>query len=163
MVRDNGGDARVRGDELLPEAVAVLALADGRAALVSGVALGNLFGGEAEVVETGLCGDLDALAAGGLEERNDLRGGQVDNVKLQVRGGVSQGQDLLDGAGLEGRRARVEEGLVGGGLAVGGVDVGSTLVRDHFGVEHEGRGGVLEGLHGESDVLGVDGGELIDL
>lgn len=40
-------------------------------------------------------------------------------MKMKVGGGVGKGDDLLDGVGLEGGWARLEEGAVGGELTLG--------------------------------------------
>ncbi|KAJ6441077.1 LOW QUALITY PROTEIN: hypothetical protein O9K51_06871 [Purpureocillium lavendulum] len=170
VVRDDGADTRVGGDELLPQAVAVAALADRRAALVARVAAGNLLGRQPEVVEARLGRDVDAARARRPQQRDALRRRQVHDVQRQRRRQVRQRQDLLDGRRLVRGRPRVEERLVRRlvlglplGVAVGAVAVAVGLGGHHLGVEHERRGAVLERVHGEGHVLGRHGGELVDL
>lgn len=73
---------------------------------MAGVAFLDAFGGEGEVVEAGLGGDLDAVGTGFAEHGDGFDGGEMDNVELQFGGEVREGEDLGYGAGLELRRAR---------------------------------------------------------
>lgn len=141
--------------EFVPQGVLVVLGADGRAALVAGVAVADLLGGQGEIVVAGLCGDVYALGAGLAQERDDLHGGEVDNVQREVGGQVGQGEDLLYSSGLIVRRARGQER----GVRLRGTlrhDVRGfrrVLVGDHLGVEHE-RGGLIGQLqHGLLDIL----------
>ena len=172
VVRNDGADAAVfAGSELIPELVLVGLLADGRAALVAGITILDVVRGETEVVEARLSCDVDAAGAGVTQDRDSLGGRQVDDVQVQLRGEVGHGENLLNGIGLKCGRARLEEGRVAGELTLGGqgwFGAGDTVAdrvgdgREHLGVEHEGRRGVLEGGHGESNVGCGDGRELVD-
>jgi len=81
VVGDDGVDRAV--EQALPEQVPVGRLADRRAALVRGGAVGHLLGGEDQVVRAGLGGDPHAVAAGagehgqrvGRRHVQDVRGG----------------------------------------------------------------------------------------
>lgn len=88
-------------------------------------------------------------------------------MQVEVRRDVCEGEDLVDGVGLECRGPRGEVGLVVGAWARDGdaaVGAGEGHVRGHhFGVEHDSCGGVGDGEEGLFDVGGVDGGELVDL
>lgn len=74
--------------KFVPEAVLVGLRADGRAALVPGVAFLDAFGGECEVVETCFGAYFDAFDAGGAEYGDGLDGGEMHDVELQVGGEV---------------------------------------------------------------------------
>jgi hypothetical protein len=91
---------------------------------------------------------------------------------VELRSNVRLAENLLDGVCFESRRSRLEEGLVGAELTSRGkgrfwgldcIADGLGDGRDHLGVEHKGGLAVLEGFHGESDILGRYGGELINL
>ena len=83
VVGHDGADAGVfAGEELVPELILVGLLADGRAALVAGVAVFDEVGGQAEVVEAGLGGDVDAVGAGFAEHGDGGGGGEVDDVQV---------------------------------------------------------------------------------
>ncbi|KAI6756218.1 hypothetical protein HG530_011954 [Fusarium avenaceum] len=159
-------------DELFPKTITVLALPNRWAALVSSIALLDLFGSQTEVVEAGLGCDVDTRLASGLEERNALRSRKMNDVKVQRRSNVRLADNLLDGVCFESRRSRFEEGLVSveftsrGERGFRGLHVvahGLSDGRNHLGVEHESSRGVLEFFHGQGDILGRDGGELINL
>lgn len=79
---------------------------------------------------------------------------------------MCEGEDLVDGVGLECGGPRGEVGLVVGARARDGDAVGAGeghVGGHHFGVKHDGCGGVGEGEEGLFDVGGVDGGEFVDL
>jgi hypothetical protein len=116
VIRHDSLDAGVLGDEFFPEAIAVLALSDRWAALVSSVTLLDLLSGQAEVVEASLGCDVDSRLASGLEKRNALGSGEVDDVEVKVRSNVRLAENLLDGVCFESRRSRLKEGLVGAEL-----------------------------------------------
>jgi hypothetical protein len=171
VIRHNSPDAWVLGDELLPKTIAVLALSDRWAAFVSSVTLLNLLGSQAEVVEAGLGSDVDSGLASGLEERDALGSGEVNDVEVELRSNVRLAENLLDSVSFESRRSRLEECLVGVELAGGSercfwsldrVADGLGDGRDHLGVEHESGLAVFESFHGQGDILGRNGGELIN-
>jgi hypothetical protein len=96
----------------------------------------------------------------------------MNDVKVQRGGDVRLAENLLDGVCFESRRPRFEESLVSveftsrgergfRGLHVVAYGLGDG--RNHLGVEHEGGRAVLEFFHGQGDILGRDGGELINL
>ena len=122
--------------ESLPQGLAVVVLAQRRAALVLGGAVGDELGGEGEVVRTGLDGDLDALLLGGADGGQGLGGGQVEDVHPGA--GLSRGgEDLLDGGVLSRARPGGQEGgvLVGDVLGRLSQDAGVLGVDDEDGVE----------------------------
>lgn len=104
VIRDDGLEDSIVSvlEELLPQLILVGLRADGWAAFMAGVALGDLFRGEGQVVRTCLSGDVDALGAGLTEEGNRFHGGEMDNVQREVGGQVREREDLLDGVGFEG-------------------------------------------------------------
>jgi hypothetical protein len=172
VIRHNSPDARILSNKLLPKTIAVLALSDRWAALVSSVALLDLLGGQTEVVEASLSCNVDSGLASGLEERDALGSGKVNDVKVEVGSNMRLAENLLDGVCFESRRSRLEECLVGVELTGGsegcfrGLDCvadGLRDGRDHLGVEHESGLAVLEGFHGQGNILRRDGGELVNL
>ena len=109
MVGDDEVDGAVA--EGLPEGFAVGAAADGRRALEEGGAVGDVFGGEVEVVGAGFDGDGKAFGAGGVEHGEGVRGGEVDDVEAEAVLAAEVGSSA-DG---------VELGFVGARGEVGGV------------------------------------------
>jgi len=107
-----------------------------------------------------------------LIKRNTLGRREMNDVEMKRRGDMCLTQDLLDGIRLKRRRPRLEEGLVCVECSswrqrcfrgLDRVADGFCDGRDHLGVEHERRWCVLEGLHGEGDVLGGDGRKFVNL
>ena len=122
--------------QALPQGPAVVLLAQRRAALVLGGAVGDELGGEGEVVRAGLDGDPDAVALGGADGGQGLGGGQVEDVDPGA--GLACGdEDLLDGGVLRGAGPGGQEGGVPVGDALGrlGQDAGVLGVDDEHGVE----------------------------
>lgn len=99
VVRDDCLDDSVLGVALQfgPQGILVRLGADGRAALVAGVAVADLLGGQGQVMVAGLRGDVDAFGTGLTQQGDYLHGGKVDNVQVKVGGQMGQGQDLRYG------------------------------------------------------------------
>ncbi len=68
------------GAQAFPEPLAVLPLPDRRCALVTGVAVRNLLGGECQVMGTGLDGESQPKVAGTGDHRQGVGRRQVDDV-----------------------------------------------------------------------------------
>jgi len=88
VVRDDGLDDAAGAilPQLRPQAVLVRLRTDGRAALVAGVAGAHPLRRQREVVEAGLSGDPDAVAARLAQQRDRLHRAQVHDVQRQLRG-----------------------------------------------------------------------------
>ena len=90
----------------LPQQFPVGGLADRRAALVGGGAVGDFLGHEGQVVRAGLHGEADAVALGAGDHGQGVRGRQV--------------QDVGAGAGPAGPFDHLGDGLVLGAARAGG-------------------------------------------
>lgn len=111
MVADDGLD--IATPQGIPELVLVALLSDGRAALVPGITILDTLGIKGEIVEAGLCRQLDVLLPGLPHQWETLNSRKVDNVEWELGGDWRKGYDLLDGICLKRWWTRVKECLVG--------------------------------------------------
>ena len=68
----------------LPELVAIFGVTDGRGAFVEGAAVGDVFGGEVEVVRAGFDGDGETVFFGLTDVVERLGGGEVHDVEAEA-------------------------------------------------------------------------------
>lgn len=87
---------------------------------MTSVAVLDVLGGEAQVVEARLGCDVDSVLPRLLQDWDALGRRKVHDVQVQLWRQVGQRQDLLYRARLKNRRPRVEKCVVGGQLASGG-------------------------------------------
>jgi hypothetical protein len=130
---------------------------DGRGALELGPPVGDLFGGEVEIVRARLGAQGNAVAFGGAQRLQRVAGGVVNDVRARARlAAESRGE--RDGFVLPGARSRQQIGGVGARISRGprGHRTG------HLGVHQEGRADAPELLHGGAEVALAHPPELAD-
>jgi hypothetical protein len=148
--------------QALPEGFAVGAGADGRGALEGGGAVGDVFGGEVEVVRAAFRGDGQAFGAGGGEQRQGERGAEVDDVDACAVLAAEVNHEA-DGGELGLVGARGEVGGVAAPVRVGiveGVDGGVDGLGE-FGVDEQRQAGLGDGGEGALELFAVDHGEAL--